>query len=288
MRGIWATENRPMTAALVSGLLATLFVTLVPTIQFAYDNPQLHLVLETAEGLVAALLSYLIVGRFRTTGQLHHLALTLAFAMLAAVNLLLAAVPIVALGSRPTGALIWAAAGFRIVALATLCLAAFSGRRLAPQGRALLLFVASSVVGAVVVVSLFALSAEALFADAIDPSLAPEASRRPRLEGHPAVLVMQLVALALLAAAAIKFFFESRDGADELLRWLAAGAALGAFARIHYFLFPSLYSNDVYTGDLLRLGSYLFDLIGAARGSKATLRCWSCSSWRSPCSPRRR
>jgi signal transduction histidine kinase len=48
-----------------------------------------------------------------------------------------------------------------------------------------------------------------------------------------------------------------------LLRWLAAGAALGACARVNYLLFPSLYSEWLYTGDLLRLGFYLMLLVGA-------------------------
>lgn len=49
------------------------------------------------------------------------------------------------------------------------------------------------------------------------------------------------------------------------MRWVGAGCVLGAAARVHYLLFPSLWSDYVYTGDLLRLGSYLFMLVGAAR-----------------------
>jgi signal transduction histidine kinase len=40
---------------------------------------------------------------------------------------------------------------------------------------------------------------------------------------------------------------------------------LASFARVHYLLFPSLYSDYVYTGDLFRLGFYVCLLIGAAR-----------------------
>jgi signal transduction histidine kinase len=49
------------------------------------------------------------------------------------------------------------------------------------------------------------------------------------------------------------------------MRWFAAGAALSAFARFNYFLFPSLYSDWVFTGDFLRLGFCLLLLAGAAR-----------------------
>ena len=44
-----------------------------------------------------------------------------------------------------------------------------------------------------------------------------------------------------------------------------SGCVLAATARVHYLLFPSLYSEFVYTGDLLRLGFYLFMLVGASR-----------------------
>lgn len=83
------------------------------------------------------------------------------------------------------------------------------------------------------------------------------------------VLTIQLLALALYAGAALRFTRQAREEGDELLRWVGAGAALGAFARLNYFLFPSLYSNFVYTGDLLRLTSYLFFLAGAAREIRA-------------------
>lgn len=265
MGSTWVRENRPTVAALALGVGLTLFVTLLPFVQFAYDNPQLHLALETAEGVIAAHLAYLVLGRFRTTGQLRHLALAWAFAMMAAVNLLLGALPIVTLGARPVGFLPWAAAGLRLIAIATLCLAAFAGTGLAPHGRALVMFLAKTTLGVLATVGLAAWAAEIFLAQAVDPSLSPESSGWPRIVGHPVVLGIQLVAVVLFAVAALAFTKEAQRKPDQLLRWLGAGAVLGAFARLNYFLFPSLYSNWVYTGDLLRLGSYLFFVVGAAR-----------------------
>lgn len=43
---------------------------------------------------------------------------------------------------------------------------------------------------------------------------------------------------------------------------MAIGATLSAFARLNYFLFPSLYSEWFYTGDVLRLGFFLALLMG--------------------------
>lgn len=265
MGSTWVRDNRPMAAALALGAGLTLFMTLLPFVQLAYENPQLHLAMETAEAVIAAHLAYLIIGRFRTTGELRHLTLAAAFALMAAVNLLLGALPIVALGARPGGALTWAAAGFRLVAVAGLCLAAFAGTRLAPQGRDLVMFVVITTLSVLVTVGVAALAADLFLAEALDLSLSPTSSDRPRIVGHPAALGLQLVALVLFAVATVTFTREAQRTGDHLLRWLGAGAALGGFARLNYFLFPSLYSNWVYTGDLLRLSSYLFFVVGAAR-----------------------
>ncbi|HXG77025.1 MAG TPA: ATP-binding protein, partial [Gaiellaceae bacterium] len=88
---------------------------------------------------------------------------------------------------------------------------------------------------------------------------------RPHLDGHPAVLAVQLVTMALFAAAAVGFARRAARTGDELLRWLALGAVFGAFARVNYFLYPSLYSDWVYTGDVFRLLFYGSLLVGAAR-----------------------
>lgn len=268
----WLRENRPTVAAAVLGAGLTLLVTVLPFGRFAYDNPQLHLALETAEGIIAAHLAYLIFGRFRTTGQLRHLALTWSFTTMAAVNLALGALPIITEGTRPLGLLPWAAAGLRLVAIGALCLAAFAGTHLAPQGRALLVFVAQTTLGVLVTVGLLAWSADLFLAEAVAPSLSPESSARPRIVGHPAVLAIQLLALVLFAVAAVRFTTEAQRKPDHLLRWIGAGAVLGAFARLHYFLFPSLYTDWVYTGDVLRIGSYLFFVVGAARELNAYWR----------------
>jgi signal transduction histidine kinase len=265
MRAVWVRQNRPTVAAVGLGVGLTLFVTVLPFLQFAYDNPQLHLALETAEGVIAAHLAFLVLGRFRTSGQLRHIALVWAFAVMGGVNLFLGALPIVALGSRPGGLVTWMAAGLRLVAAAALCLAGFAGRRLAPQGRALALFVGTTTLGVLATLTLAAWAADVFLAQAVDPSLSPATSGRPRIVAHPVVLGIQMAALVLFAVAAITFTREAQREPDHLLRWLGAGCVLGAFARLNYFLFPSLYSNWVYTGDLLRLGSYLFFVVGAAR-----------------------
>jgi len=50
-----------------------------------------------------------------------------------------------------------------------------------------------------------------------------------------------------------------------MIMWFAIGAGLGGWARLNYFLFPSLYSEYFYTGDILRLGFFVALLIGGAQ-----------------------
>jgi signal transduction histidine kinase len=49
------------------------------------------------------------------------------------------------------------------------------------------------------------------------------------------------------------------------MRWLGAACALAGFARVNYVLFPSIYSDWIYTGDLLRTASYVVLTLAATR-----------------------
>lgn len=256
----------PLATALVGGVFLTSVVTFSPLTRFAYDNLSLHVALETGEALIGGLLAYLAVQRFRSAGAVRDVVLAWTFTTLAATNLLLSALPIVTLGSRPQSTLIWAAAGMRLVAAGGLCAAAFvPGTARAPARRRLLATIGWGTLAVLVVVGLASLVAGTHLAEAVEPSLSPSSSSRPRLVGHPAVPVIQALATALYAAAAFGFRRQAGHSGDEVLRWLAAGAVLAAFARVHFLLFPSLYSNFVYTGDVLRLASYLYFLVGASR-----------------------
>jgi signal transduction histidine kinase len=92
------------------------------------------------------------------------------------------------------------------------------------------------------------------------------------LEGHTAFVATQIAAAVLLGLAAIGFTLKASTRSDELIRWLAVGATLGAFARINFALFPSLYSQWVSTGDILRIAFYAVLLIGAEREIRAYQR----------------
>jgi signal transduction histidine kinase len=99
----------------------------------------------------------------------------------------------------------------------------------------------------------------------VDTLFTPEESGRPRLESDPVVLAAQLVAMVLFVIAAIGFSLKSKRTGDGLMRWLAVGAVIAAFSRLNYFLYPSLYTEWVYTGDFFRLAFYVAILAAAAR-----------------------
>jgi signal transduction histidine kinase len=69
----------------------------------------------------------------------------------------------------------------------------------------------------------------------------------------------------LFFAAGVLFTRRAEERKEELLKWLAAGCIVAGFARLNYFFFPTLYSNWIYTGDVLRLAFYLLLFVGAAR-----------------------
>jgi signal transduction histidine kinase len=78
-----------------------------------------------------------------------------------------------------------------------------------------------------------------------------------RLVGHPALLASQAAIVLLFALAVVGFALRHRREGDEVIGWLAVAAVLGTIARLNYVLYPSLYSEWIYTGDAFRL---LFDL----------------------------
>jgi signal transduction histidine kinase len=242
----------------------TVLVVAVPALHFAYRSSSLHIAFEVAAALVALLAAYLVYTRARDTRRLDDAVLVTGLAMMAGANLLFAALP----ASLPELDVhrfsTWAAIGGRLVSALLICLAAWLPPVSLRRGTVGRIAVAATVMGlggiALVVASVYERLPEG-----IDPALSPEAAASPQLEGHPLLHGVQLVALVLFGFAAVGFGRRAVDRGSELSLWLANACVLAAFARLHYFMFPSLYSEWVYTGDVFRLGFYVLLVIGAAR-----------------------
>ncbi len=257
----------PTTATLVAaavGAAVTAAVLVVPSIHFAYRSPSAHLVLETLDACIASLVALLFYGRLRRTQGVQELLLVYALALLAACSLLFVIVPTLARSDAADALSTWAPLLLRLLGAALIAAAALvPGRRLTrTRPRRLDGLVLLALLGAV------ALGAHLLrgwLPVALDPSLTPERSSHPVLTGQAGVLVAQAVHAGLLIVACVAFTRQAHRSGDELFTWLGAAAALGAFSRVNYMLFPSIYSQWVYTGDFLRSAFYLLMLVGALR-----------------------
>lgn len=255
---------RRLTAATAATALGvTLLVIVVPALRFAYRAPGLHLVLETAEGCVALAVAFLVAGRFREHRRWQELLLVLGLGVLAVSNLLLSAVPLALAQDEELNR--WAPLVVRLVG--TMLVA---GAALAPDGAVVRRGQERPVVlGCAAVLVLLALVgswAGGNLPPVVDPGVDLSDTTQILIAGHPLVVAAQVLSGLLYAVASASFTSSAgEDASDELMRWLGAGCALAAVARVDYVLFPSLYSDFVHLGDTFRLGFYVCLLVGAVR-----------------------
>jgi signal transduction histidine kinase len=251
------------TAFLAGGF--TLFTSVFPFVDFAYRSKSAHVAVETTAALAALLVAYLVWGRFRQSRRSSDLLVVAAFAALGVSNLFFAVLPaaLPSVGSFGSFAT-WAPLSGSLLGTIVLAASAFVPHRRVLSRRTPLLVGLAGVLALAVTAAIVAAFSGRLPAG-IDPGATPEASAWPQPRGNPAILAVQVAAALLFAAAAVGFTRRANLTRDELTRWLAVGATLGAFARVNYFLFPSLYTDWVYTGDLLRAAFYLVLVVGAAR-----------------------
>jgi signal transduction histidine kinase len=249
-------------AAAALGAALTLFVSVAPAFPFAYRSPGLHIALETEAGLVALLAAYLLLGRFRHDRRARDLAVAASLALFGATNLFLVALPS-AFAEQPPGRFsTWAAVAGRLLATALFAVAAVAPGRKLRAGARDIAAVGSALAAALGVIAGVVAGLAPSLPLGIDPAATPEAAVGSAPVGHAGVAVAHLLALALFLVGAVGFARQAQRAQDNLAAWLAAGATLAAFSSFHYFLFPSLYSEWVYTGDFLRFGFY-FVLLAA-------------------------
>ena len=256
--------------ALILGVIATagsaltVAVSLSPSLRFAYHSPSMHIGLETAAALIAVFAALLVAGRARLGRTLGDVLLATGLALFAVANLVFAAAPRVLEAANEPALTTWAPLATRVEAATLFALAA-----LLPPIR--LRRLSATAVGAAVlaVVSLVAAGTAALALGdrlpiAVASDISPERSSSILIAGHPILLAAQVVVAIAFCGAALGFARQAALGGSPLLFWLAPAAALLALARVNYLLFPSLYSEWVYTGDVFRLAGYLSILVGGA------------------------
>jgi signal transduction histidine kinase len=253
-----------VTLAAAVGGAVTVLIGVLPFASFAYRSPPLHTAIETAATLTALLAGLLVVGRFVRQPALPELVLAGGLLLLGLTNLLYSLIPAL-VDSTPGSFDTWSPLAGRLLGAVALALATILPATAVPRRRRAVAQLAATVAFVVALMGVAGALLAPILPTGIDPALSPESSARPRVVGDPVVLAVQLVGMLLYAAAAVGFTRKAQRTGDELMTWLAAGTTLLAFARLNYFLFPSIYSEWVYTGDFLRLAGYLVVLVGAFR-----------------------
>jgi signal transduction histidine kinase len=247
------------------GAVVTALILATPYVTFGFESPSGHLVLNSLDGCVGLLVAYLVHGRFLRHQRLQDLLLSHGLALLVLAGLGLSYVTQLRSGISEGTLEVWLPLTVRVLGAMLIAAAALVGprRTVEPQSRHLWAGLPTLAVVALLV-AVYWLVAPALPV-ALDLGVVPSSAQHPILTGHPVLLAAQFVAGLCFGLAALLFTLQA-DGCDnELLRWLGPACALGAFARLNYCLYPSLYTDWLYTGDLLRTGFYLVLLVGAMR-----------------------
>ncbi|MDQ4065618.1 MAG: ATP-binding protein [Actinomycetota bacterium] len=247
---------------LAVGVAATLLVSLVPPLRFSYRNPGLHVVLHTTEAMIALFVAYVLYGRFRASRRARDFAVILGLSLLGISNLFFSALPEVTFRGLGDAFSVWAPLGTRLIGTSAFVVGALLPARVELGHRRASLLTAGFGAVTVAFLALVAVNAGRL-PPAIPTGFDPAASENLAIAGHPVLVGAQFVMMLSYAVVAGSFLRQAQEAADRVYAWFGAAAVLSAFARLNYFLFPSLYSDFVYVGDVFRLGFYVLLLVGA-------------------------
>ena len=252
----------PTVAGWLLGLGTTVAVAGSGHLVFGVHSRSAHLVLDTADACAALLVTFLLWGRFARSRRLQDLLLAQGLLLLAAASVVPGALDAVLdLGAHGTTE-VWWAITIRCVAALLVVGSALVGRDLRVRTGARAHGLAPALVLLAALVALWSVRGSLPLALPQDP---PSSASHPVITGHPLLLAAQAASAVAFAAASLLFAAQARRRRDVLLRWMAPACGVAAFARANYFLFPSLYTDWVYTGDLLRSLAYGLMLVGAAR-----------------------
>jgi signal transduction histidine kinase len=253
---------RAVGLAAAAGGVVTL-VSLLPVESVAYRSTTLHVAIETAATFIALLCAVLVLGRYLREPTTCYLVLAGALLLLGLTNLFFSVIPWIA-DEQPGSFDTWAPVAGRLLGAAGLTAGAWIEPRQLRDPRRSAAHMFAFVGATLLLVGLVGAALAPQLPVGIDPDLPPNPTG-PELVGSPALLVCQLVGALLYTLAAVGFASRAERISDELMSWFAAASVLAAFARLNYFLFPSINSEWVYTGDILRLLAYGLILAGALR-----------------------
>ena len=255
---------RAVAATVVAAAVLTALLIFTP-LRFTYRSLELRVSLETAQAVIAVLVALLLYGRHLRTGLWSDFLAAYALALSGLTTIVLVLSPLL-LEPSPDGTFdsfqTWAPLLARTVGAGALAWASFTSRRWLRVRRP------EVAMAAALVATLLAIAVVVFVTDHRLPRVVEQrhivSPQRPDLDAPRSLLASQVVQMALYATAAVGFARQGRRKPNPLVTALACGCAVAAFARLNFFLYPSIYTDVVHVGDLLRLLFFLTLLGGAA------------------------
>ena len=264
MRSDSQPAARLTAAAAAVAVAVTVLVTATPIFTFGVRSPSGHLLLNALDACVGLLVAFLLYGKFLRSGRLQDLLLSQGLALLVVAGLGLAYVAQIT-SEVPRGTLdVWLPLTVRMAGVLFITAAALTGGR-SLQSDMRRHWAWAPLLAVVIMAFLSLWTIRSGLPVAIDLADVPDSAMRPILTGHPLLLGAQGWSAVCFLISAALFTHQASQVQDPLLRWVGPACVLNAFARINYLLFPSLYTDWLYTGDVLRTGAYLLLLVGAVR-----------------------
>lgn len=249
--GITANARYVVALTAAVGLGLALIVNTIPALEPAYQNRALHVAKETAAALVLLLVAALLFGRFRQSGRLLDLLALAGVVVLAGKSLVFSVVAAILIETSG-GLTTWRTTGAGMLGAALLAAAAIGPERILANRLRALLLTAGGCLAAIGVLAAVAGFFE-LPAAFTDP---PETSEDlQRLSQDSALLVADLSASVLFLIAGAAFAGRAEHENDEFQLWLGVGAVIAGIGYLNYSLFPSLYTDFLYAGDIFRIAA---------------------------------
>jgi len=248
--------------ALVLGAILTALSFRGSWVHLAYRLPRMHAVIDTTIGLICFLLAYLVYGRVQVLWRERDALLVFALGFSGVVSLFTAVTQ--SISSRPLGRFaVWTPTFGRLLVA---CLFAASAMASAEpiRHRVRIEWFTIAVIGGFLALMGFVAFQASHLPWSTDLSVAPTDATKPLFVGPTLMVLTQGLVLVAYSIAAWGFSHR-QDGSDDLMTWLAASCTLFGLASLDYFAFPSMFSDWIYVGDILRLGGVVLLFVGAAR-----------------------
>jgi signal transduction histidine kinase len=261
-----ATPNARYAASLTASacLALTLLFNVAPQLDPTLGNRRFHVGLETAAAMVLVFIAAVLLGRFRLNGSRRTLLKFAAVVILALDNLYSAVLTMTVDTVSTGGFATWTFAADGVVGSLLLAVAAWlPDQPVRRRARGLMIALGTSVgVLAVIILS------TALLGDRLPSAFADVPETGDELEllsEHTALIVVEAITAACFAVAAVGFARLAEEEDDEFLQWLSIGSVIAAVAFVNYALFPSQFTELVFSGDFFFFAAVAALLVGAVR-----------------------